>query len=71
MDELKDAITAVLYVILFVLIIGFIGWYTEPPGAGVDGNGKALTGELAQPHARAEPQVRPTKERYLHGARAL
>ncbi len=31
MDELKDALTAVLYVIVFVLIIGFVGWYTEPP----------------------------------------
>ena len=31
MDELKDAITAVLIVLVFVAVIGFIGWYTEPP----------------------------------------
>ncbi len=31
MDELKDVLTAVFYVLVFVLIIGFIGWYTEPP----------------------------------------
>ncbi len=31
MNELKDAIFACLIVIVFVFIIGFIGWYTEPP----------------------------------------
>jgi hypothetical protein len=31
MDELKDALTAILYVLVFVAVIGFVGWYTEPP----------------------------------------
>ncbi len=31
MDELKDAIFACLIVLVFVAVIGFVGWYTEPP----------------------------------------
>ncbi len=31
MDELKDATFAVLIVLTFVVIIGFIGWYTMEP----------------------------------------
>ncbi len=56
MDELKDATFAVLIVLAFVAVIGFIGWYTMEP--------EPVRAEIKQ-------EVKPVKERYLHGARAL
>ncbi len=39
----------------------------DKPGAGVDVNGKTLTGELAQPHTRAEEKRKIEDEAYLAG----
>ncbi len=56
-EELLDQITAVVIVILFFMLVGFAGWVTHEPEQA----------RVIQP----PPEVKPVKERYLHGARAL
>jgi len=41
---------------------------TTTPGAGVDVNGKILTGELAQPHTRAEIKGEMMNDEFMTGA---
>ncbi len=56
-EELLDTITAVGIVLLFLALVGFAGWVTHEPEQA----------RVTQP----PPEVKPVKERYLHGARAL
>ncbi len=56
-EELLDQLTAIGIVLLFLALVGLAGWVTHEP---------EQTRVIQPP-----PEIKPVKERYQHGARAL